>query len=485
MLEYDQRKARLAIVKALAKPNRSYFSRAQRLRDDQRIGDDVEFAVLPSVITLDKAIKEFVFISEGRWIVSRTAKTVRKYDDALKEYAASTHLVKTDKFDATGQPKMKAMAVLKLWLDSPNRLTADVISWEPGAPEFCHAPERMQGGDHAYNLWVPPSLITPPPNWQEWVNPFLSHVKYLVPIETERYRFLCWLAHIFQHPDILPHTAYLMVATETGIGRGTLASILTRALRGYVAVNINVDSLFGGFNGRCSQKLLATVDEIREGHSRDRYKNAEALKSKITEDIREVNRKYGLQTVEKNCCRWLMFSNHMDALPFDNNDRRLIVIENPSERRPPEWYGNLHGLMDNPMFIASVQHYLMTLDLMGYNPHEPASINEAKRKALAALESPAGRKCREFAELWPDELAARLDLVTFIGLDAPPGRALDHDIQRAGMRTAHGQKVGGSGATVLIVRGALTPEDLLSVPKPEIAKRILAARAAFALTDAG
>lgn len=253
MLDYDQRKARLAIAKAIAKPDRTYFSRAQRLRDDQRIGDDVDFAVLPSMITLD----------------------------------------------AAGQPKMKAFPVLKLWLDSPNRFTVDTITWKPGELEFCRAPERTQGGDRAYNLWVWPRLITPPPNWQELAKPFLGHVEYLVPIEAERYRFLCWLAHIFQHPGILPHTAYLMVATETGIGRGTLASILTRALRGYVAANINVDSLFGGFNGRCSQKLLATVDEIREGHSRDRYKNAEALKSKITEDIREVNRKYGLQTVKK------------------------------------------------------------------------------------------------------------------------------------------------------------------------------------------
>ena len=328
-----------------------------------------------------------------------------------------------------------------------------------------------------------PRLLARPPDWEEKVNPFLQHVEYLVPVGTERLRFLRWLAHIFQRPGELPHTAYLMVATETGIGRGTLASILTRALRGYVAANMNVDALFGGFNGRISQKLLATVDEIREGNSTDRYKKAEALKSKITEETRALNPKYGSQSVEKNCCRWLMFSNHHDALPFDNNDRRLIVIENPTERKAPEWYTNLHSLLSNPAFIASVQHYFMTLDLTGFNPYEPAPINEAKMKALAALESPTARACRNFVDQWPGELAARSDLVAFIGPDCPSSRALDHDLERAGMRTVRTQRIGPTTGTVMIVRGPLTPEDVAAVSGSAVADRILAARAAFMFTS--
>lgn len=478
----DQRKTRLAIAKAVADPNRSYFSRAQRLRNDQQIGDDIGFGVLPTIVTLDQGHAEFVFIGDGSNIVSRSTKTVRKYADANHEFAASKHPVDTGKIDAEGRPVIIHAPVLRLWLESRSRLGADTITWAPGEAEFCRPPERLQSGDRAYNLWIPPMMLDAPANWQEWAKPFLQHVEYLVPVESERTRFLQWVAHIFQKPGELPHTCYLMIATQTGIGRGTLASILTRALRGYVAANMNVDALFGGFNGRISQKLLATVDEVREGNSVNRYAKSESLKSKITEETRSLNPKYGAQSVEKNCCRWLMFSNHLDALPFDNSDRRIIVIENPTLRQKPEWYVFLHRVMNESSFVASVQRFFMTLDISGFNPHEPAPINDAKRKALCALESEAARACRDFINQWPDELATVSDLRDFIGDDAPASRALHHEIERAGMLTAGKVRVADKSETVLIVRGSLTGDDVRAAAKSEIVKRMLAARFAFRAT---
>jgi primase-polymerase (primpol)-like protein len=479
----DTRKTRLAISKAIADPARSYFSRAQRQRDDARIGDDLRTKALPEIMTLDEALDDLIFVGDGSQVVSRASKRVRKFNDAVHEHAASKHFIDTGKIDDQGRPILKAASVMKLWLENPKRLGVDTLTWAPGDPEFCHAPERVQAGDRAYNLWTPPRVMTPPANWQAWVMPFLQHIAYLVPIEAERERFLRWIAHIFQRPGELPHTCYLMIATQTGIGRGTLASILTRALRGYVAANMNVDALFGGFNGRISQKLLATVDEVREGNSINRYAKAESLKSKITEETRSLNPKYGAQSVEKNCCRWLMFSNHLDALPIDNSDRRIIVIENPTYRAQPEWYGHLHGLVNDPRFIASIQQHFISHDITGFNPHEPAPINEAKRKALSALETDATRAIRDFARLWPDELATVSDLRGFMGDDAPTGRALSHEIERGGMQTGGKIKIMGRSETVLIIQGTLTRNDIESVAKAAIVKRIIAAQHQFRATE--
>lgn len=90
-------------------------------------------------------------------------------------------------------------------------------------------------GNRAFNTWRPFSAPVVPIDWQRRVEPFLQHVAYLVPIEAERVRFLQWLAHIVQRPWELPHTCYLIVAENTGIGRNTLASITVRVLRGRVA----------------------------------------------------------------------------------------------------------------------------------------------------------------------------------------------------------------------------------------------------------
>ena len=102
-----------------------------------------------------------------------------------------------------------------------------------------------------------------------------------------------------------------MITPVTGIGRNLLASILVRALRGFVAAGVSLPELLdGGFTGRLSKKLLVIVDEAREGSGERRYERATRLTSAQTEEHRHVNHKYGYQSVEKNCGRWLMFSNH-------------------------------------------------------------------------------------------------------------------------------------------------------------------------------
>lgn len=453
--------------------------RLNRIEQDKVIGDDLQFRCAPEIKTLEQMEQDFVFVGNGSSVVNRTNKTVRTFNDAANDYAASTYSFDTRKIDKDGNSIIKTVPAIGQWKASENRITVDTLTWNPQDGEICRSPERGQGGDRAYNLWSGVRLMTPPDDWQEWAKPFTDHVAYLVPDLGERERFLKWCAHIIQHPGVLPHTCYLMVTQTTGTGRGTLGSMLTRALRGYVAVNMNVDALFGGFNGRISQKLLATVDEIHEGNSNTRYEKQEAFKSKLTEETRAINPKYGLQSVEKNCCRWLMFSNHHDALPFDNSDRRVIVIDNPANRQSQEYYSRLNNLLNDQRFIASIQQYLVTLALNDFNPHEPAPMNAAKIKSLQSMESQADSDAKQFAAQWPGELATIADLREFMGENVPSSRAMNRVIDRAGMKSAHKQKVHGTTQTVLIVRGNLTPDDIKSADKQILTSQIFDSQAKF------
>lgn len=475
------------IMGAIADPVRSYFKtrdrREQRLQADMEIGDDLATPPLPKIMTLEEMERDLVHIGFGSQIVHRVSKTTRNKEDATSEYAASVTEIDTGKIDDEGKPVTKQRQTLELWRRSPNRISVDVVTWRPGELEICNALETTGSGQRAYNLWTLPRLLPAPDNWQEWAKPFLDHVAYLVPVEAERKRFLQWLAHILQRPGELPHTCYLMVATTTGIGRGTLASMLTRALRGYVAANADVGILLNkSFNGRLSQKLLATVDEIREGGN-SRYQQQENFKSAIVEEERHINPKFGRQYVEKNCCRWLLFSNHLDAIPFDNSDRRVIVIENPVSPASPEWFEYLHGIMDNPAFVASIQRFLATLDISDFKPGERAPMNAAKQRALGSMESPADAIARQFAATWPGELATVADLREFMGDDAPThSGAMRHVIERAGMVAWEKMKIAGKAQTVLIVRGTLTGGDLATVANDWIANSVTKAQLDFRLS---
>ncbi|MER8859457.1 DUF5906 domain-containing protein [Mesorhizobium sp. M0757] len=476
------------ITSAIAGSDRKYFTakdrREQRLQADMAIGDDLPAPPLPSVMTLDEMLRDLVHIGFGSQIVHRISRTIRSKEDAASEYAASFTDKNTGKIDQQGNPVTKRHRTLELWRSDANRTSVDQVTWQPDKPEICQALDANGSGQRAYNLWTPPRLMAAPTNWMEWANPFLQHVAYLVPIEAERTRFLQWLAHIVQRPGELPHSCYLMIATTTGIGRGTLASILTRSFRGYVAANADVGMLLNKtFNGRLSQKLLATVDEIREGDGAQRYRQQENFKSAVTEEERHVNPKFGRQYVEKNCCRWLLFSNHLDALPFDNNDRRVIVIENPTTPATPAWFEHLHKIINFPAFIASVQHYLATLNISDFKPGERAPMNAAKAKAVASMENVADKAARQFAATWPGDLATVGDLREFLGNDTPGNSgAMRHVIERAGMKTAHQVKIAGKLQTVLIVRGSLDGSDLTNTPNAAIVCSISTAQTTFRFT---
>ena len=472
------------IMVAVSVPNRSYIKTSERrdhqLQTDMAIGEDLPTPPLPNMMTLEEMLRDLVHVGFGSQIVHRGSKTIRSREDGASEYAASVTEIDTGKSDRDGKPIQRRTQTLELWRRSSFRISVDVVTWQPGQPEICRALDTAGSGQTAYNLYVAPRILPTPQNWQERAKIFEQHIEYLVPIEGERIRFMMWLAHIMQKPGELPHTCYLMIAKTTGIGRGTLSSILVRVFRGYVAANADVGMLVAkSYNGRISQKILATVDEIREGGS-PRYQQQENFKSAVVEEERLINPKFGRQYVEKNCCRWLLFSNHHDAIPFDNSDRRVVVIENPIQPAHASWFEHLHKEIQDPQFIASVQYYLMTLDISAFKPGERAPMNAAKAKALASMESPADAAARQFAASWPGDLATVADLRAFIGDDVPSAnRALGHVIDRAGMTSGHRQKVAGTMQTILVVRGVLTAAALREIPHQIIANMITGAQTQF------
>jgi hypothetical protein len=417
--------------------------RAQIARDIE-IGDDIDAPVLPAIMTLAEMHERLIFVGSTGAVVDRQTGRIRKKEAATDEYAASRH---------RGKPALKA------WIASGARVTVDTLAWVPGEPQICRPPESDDGSATAYNSWRGLKPIQAPEDWIVRVEPFVEHAAYLIPVEAERQRFLQFVAHIAQHPEVLPHTYYLMITPTTGIGRGLLGSILTRAFRGHVAAGISLPELLdGGFNGRLSKKLLAIVDEAREGSSPSRFQRAERLKSLVTETHRLINPKYGHQSVEKNCCRWLMFSNHYDAIPFDNSDRRAIVIENPTVRKPSRYYQRLFALLEDNDFIGSVRRYLETMEISSFRPGEHAPMNEAKGSALEAMMTDTERACVEFKETCETELAFRSAIAACVPGAVNEGH-LTHAIRRAGMiNTGRRVRIDGVPATIVIVRGEWTRE---------------------------
>jgi hypothetical protein len=278
-----------------------------------------------------------------------------------------------------GKKKMRNVPTFNLWMKEGNRrLSLHGLAFDPRYGEFCHNPRGLP----CLNLYRP-ILHSTPSDWQTRVKPFLDHVEYLVPVQDERERFLDWLAHIEQKPGELPTAGYLMITETEGVGRNSLASVLARVWTGYVAMDVNINELLGGsFNDELACRFVAVVDEIREGTNEGFRKYAQRLKSMITATVRNLNPKFGRKREEHNCCRWLIFSNHWDALPIGEKDRRLFVIANPTTQKEPHYYTQLQRHIADPLFIHSVREWLRQRDISWFNPGEIPAFNSAKQMVI-------------------------------------------------------------------------------------------------------
>ena len=385
--------------------------REHQRKENERIGEGSDSMPVAELITLQSALDRFVFLADGSRVADRLNP---HYDLALQDFknlfAASKVAVKQrakeGKDGSVIQPADKSAPVAELWAASPNRRTVISRTYKAGAPEVLNDPR----GRLALNLWKPfDRSIVVDDLRAAGIQLFLDQVEFLFGADAPR--FLDWLAHIEQEPGILPHTAWLHVATQCGLGRNWLASVLTRVWAGAVAANFDlVSTLNSGFNERLSRKLLAVVDEIREG-GRDTWTHSETMKRLINEEFRTINTKFGRLHEEFNSCRWLILSNHRSALPIEDGDRRIEVVITDAKPRSLAVYTELYNALNDKRFIAAVAAFLAQRDISAFNPGREAARTAAKAAVIETSMPPMALWCRQLVLHWPCDLISAADLL--------------------------------------------------------------------------
>lgn len=376
-------------------------SQAAKVQLDRRerikaIGDGTISPTPMPVLSVTQMKEQFVFIlAKSNVALLDNPSFMAPLADFRNLSAAS--MTEVAVVDANGNRKRQMKASIDLWLKTPERLMAQTVTFDPRFGNFCADPH----GALSLNLYRPRPHVAPP-DWQARVRPLLAHVEYLIPVSTERERFLSWLAHIEQQPGKLTHSGYLMIAPKQGVGRNWLASVLACVWRGHVALDFDLNHVLNsGFNGRLSRKFLAVVDEINEGVQTEQWVHSEKLKSMVTTEVRNINPKFGFEHTEHNCCRWLLFSNFESAIPLKDGDRRWNVIRNPDDPKDKSYYQALYDLIDDPSFIAAVREWFRQRDLSKFNPGDRPVMNDAKAAVVAATLSEATERAMELVKSWP------------------------------------------------------------------------------------
>lgn len=145
--------------------------------------------------------------------------------------------------------------------------------------------------------------------------------------EREVQTLIAWLAHNVQFPGVKIRWSPLIKGIE-GDGKSLIGNLLAVVMG---AMNVRVISpkvLGTDFTGWAEGACVALLEEIKlTGHNRHDIHNA--LKEKITNDRVTIHRKGVDEYNAPNTVNYIAFTNHADALPLTDTDRRWMVIYTP------------------------------------------------------------------------------------------------------------------------------------------------------------
>lgn len=362
------------------------LERTRMLKDD---GGNEE-AFVPPTLELGEMFKQLVYVgTSGSHIAFRNRPWISMPITDMRRFLIHN---KTEVINEDGSTE--EVPTFDLWVNSGKRDSVHGITFDPSQGALCKS--SIDGVKiESLNLWRKRPYL-PIDNAEQRALRFLEHVEYLIPVQAEREHFLDWCAHIEQKPGDLPHHHFLMITPTQGIGRNSLFKILSRVFEGYTALDFDLmQCLDTGYNNRMSRKLLIVVNEIQEG---GQWKKSQVLKSMVTDETRLINPKYGHQRVEKNCARWVLLSNHENAIPLDDKDRRWCVVRNPDEPKPADYYRRLNMLADDVLFIAGVREYLRRRDISKFEPGARGWMNDAKATVIAATRSIEVERAHELVQ---------------------------------------------------------------------------------------
>jgi hypothetical protein len=293
------------------------------------------------------------------------------------------------------------------------------------------------------NMYVPPNHK----ETDDTPHVFLDHVEFLLPDLWHREIFLNWLAQKIQQPASRSYAVVMVADGKQGTGRSWLKDMLIEVLQSGIN-SATMPQLYG--SGTSSQEnftkwksecqYLVVEESHDQGMSRDDYfygyetfkRNCDTKPTK-NEDI---NVKYGRISKETLFYNVLIFSNHTDAMVIPSEDRRITVLENPTEIKDYDYYTRLMGAL-NTQEPRRVFWYLMRRKLESnfgewgdaldsperYNHITPPKT-PARQRMIEDTRAPAESLAEWIQENHAPDIVTRATLKAAIGAAA---RDLDDD----------------------------------------------------------
>jgi len=252
----------------------------------------------------------------------------------------------------------KIVPVHKLWIVDPEHKKARAFNYKPGKPKIL----RDANGEEFINTFHMPQFVNPCPETPgtksglsvpsvnadceaNLLGVFFRHMEYIIPVEAERNWFYNWMAYNIQYPGLRCKVTPLLIATDHGTGRGWISQVMSNLLGSWNCTKtkmsvLNGESSAGVYQDFMNDSLLCCIEEV---HDSDKPYGVEAkIRDYLTENVLEINVKYGAKTTKEVYTNFMFQSNHTDALVLKPEDRRINVFLTVDAPKGADYYERLY-----------------------------------------------------------------------------------------------------------------------------------------------
>jgi Family of unknown function (DUF5906) len=226
-----------------------------------------------------------------------------------------------------------------------------------------------------FNIWQ--GFGVQPRQGRRKMRSLLRHIwKVVCRRDKAKYAYLIrWLAWAVQHPDKCPGVVPVLKSRKEGTGKSTLGVVMLKIFGPRHGVLVDdKERLLGRFTDWLEPVCFILAEEIM--WARD-HKTADKLKSLITADTIQIERKHSSCRQISNRLHMIMTTNHDHAVPAGVGDRRYFVLDVSDEHACDKiYFDRLYADFDDGG-IGEFLDFLQKFPLGDWHPREILKTAEA------------------------------------------------------------------------------------------------------------
>jgi hypothetical protein len=255
------------------------------------------------------------------------------------------------------------------WLKHPNRRTYDRVVFSP-----------KREIDRAYNLWRGYG-VTPRPGNAHQV--FLDHtLDVICDGDKQVYDYVIkWLARSFQYPD-QPGEVAIVLRGGMGVGKSRWAEWVARPWGRHALTVTSPGHLVGNFNAHLRDICFLFAEEAFYAGDK---RHESVLKALITERMAMFEAKGVDAEQQPNYLHIVMASNQDWVVPTGRDERRYLILDVSAKHRTDFAYFQRFMEPLKGDGAANLLHYLLNLDLTGYNVRDVPKTKGLRDQKLHSM----------------------------------------------------------------------------------------------------